>query len=132
MPGEYQIYKSTDTIKVKGGAWHLLPVEGKTTIVAKGNSKYAATWAVYLNVKSPVLGGPTELLVKWVRDPKTKPDWTGERAVALKRGKSTKYAGSWIFKARKGQPVGVWLYHSGSKPIEVSVREVKMNYEVGE
>lgn len=133
--GEYVARKSDATSKIPTQTippkkWTLLEVEGLTTITPTGNSAFGAIWAVYLNVVTPSLGGASKLNVRWVRDPKGAYDFTGEREVALNKGGTTLYSGTWLFHARKGQPVGIEIYQNGSKPLTIKTRESKMAYEV--
>ena len=133
---EYVSRKSDATSKIPtqslpSGKWTLLEVEGLTTIVPKGNSVAGAIWAIYLNIDSPKLGGATSLTFRWVRDPSTVHDFTGQQTIAINKGGKTIHSAMWIFMAKKGQPVGVELYHNGSKPLTITTRETKMSYEVG-
>jgi hypothetical protein len=130
--GEYVMRKSDATSKiptqsVPGGTWTLLEVEGQTLITPTGSSAFGAIWGVYLNIVST---DATKLNLRWVRDPKGRYDFTGEREIALTKKGTTLYSDVWMFQAIKGQPVGIEMKHNGSKPIVIKTRESKLAYEV--
>lgn len=133
MASEYVSRKSDDKSKVKtqnfvSGVWQRLEVEGQTTIVPKNNSLAGANWAFYLNITTPRIGGASEVVVRFVRDPGTaKADETGRMTYSIKKGDRTWLRDTWLFQAIKSQPVSVELLFNGKAT--VNTREVKMAYE---
>lgn len=114
---------------LKPDTWVTLEVEGKKSITPNGNSKAGATWAYYLNIETPKIGGATEIIIKFVRNPLTKPDETGRMTFSLKKGGTTWINHMWMFQAVKAQSVAVQMMVNGKATIKT--REIKMGYEVG-
>lgn len=133
MPSEYISRKSDDTSKIKkqdfiAKKWSALEVEGQTFIKPKASSLAGATWAFYLNIDSPKIGGADEVLIRFVRNPGTsKEDETGRMTYSIKKGSKTWIRDTWIFQAIKDQPVSVELCFNGKAT--VTTRETKMAYE---
>lgn len=132
MASEYVSRKSDDTSKVKtqtfaANKWQRLEVEGQTTVVPKYNSLAGADWAFYLNIKTPLIGGANEVMIKFVRNPGTaNADETGRMTYFIKKGGQTWVRDTWLFQAVKGQPVAVEIMFNGKATI--STREIKMAY----
>lgn len=117
--------KSKVAIQIlKPNAWTTLEVEGLYDVVAKENSVAGALFATYLNIKTPKIGGATELTIKWVRDRKGINDATGYETITLKKGGTTFVKDVWMFQAKKGQPVALMLKPNGKAII--TTREIKL------
>lgn len=105
--------------------WVTLEVENQTDLVPSQDSEVGALWACYLNVDSPKVSGATELLLRWVREPKGINDATGYETKALKKGATTFIKDVWLFKAKKGQPVVLQVRANGRATI--TTREIKLS-----
>ena len=70
-------------------------------------------------------GGAANMKIRFTRDIGTKEaDFTGQRMLDL--GLDNIHSGTWFFKANKGQPVGLEVYHAGKSDMTVTTREFKM------
>lgn len=107
--------------KIAPKTWTQLDFGAQDSIVPK-TSGYA-NWAFYVNVKDD--GGADRLKIRFTRDIGTKEaDFTGQRMLDLKIDNI--HSGTWFFKANKGQPVGLEVYHAGPGAMEIITREFKM------
>jgi len=104
--------------------WVTLEVENLTELVPTETSKAGALWACYLNVDSPKIKGATELVIRWVREPKGINDATGYETKALNKGGTTFIKDVWLFQAKKGQPVVLQIKANGYATI--TTREIKL------
>ncbi len=98
-----------------------LTVDGKknTTISPTLNALAHLAW--YVNVAD--LGGAKRLVIRFSRDPKGLNDFTGQRTVDLTSDNVA--SGTWFIKAKVGTPIGVMVYHDGTKPLVIGTREFK-------
>ncbi|CAB4145558.1 hypothetical protein UFOVP482_12 [uncultured Caudovirales phage] len=112
------------TQALQGDVWTTLEVEGLYSVIPTENSTAGALFATYLNITTPKIGGATELVIKWVRDPKGINDATGYETITLKKGGTTYVKDVWIFQAKKGQPVALSMKPNGKAT--VTTREIKL------
>jgi len=113
------------TQSLQGEVWTTLEVDGLFSVIPNANSTTGAFFATYLNIKTPKIGGASELTIKWVRDPKGINDATGYETIALKKGGTTFVKDVWMFQAKKGQPVALQLKANGKATI--TTREIKLS-----
>jgi hypothetical protein len=117
--GDPKIKPSPQTIRPK--VWTQLDFGAQDSIVPKNTGH--ANWAFYINVKE--LGGAKEMKIRFTRDIGTKDaDFTGQRMLDL--ALDNIHSGTWFFKARKGQPVGLEVFHEGTAAMTIITRELKM------
>jgi hypothetical protein len=117
--GDPKIKPSPQTIRPK--AWTQLDFGAQDSIVPKNTG--IANWAFYLNIKD--LGGAKNMKIRFTRNIGTATaDFTGQRMLDL--ALDNIHSGTWFFKARKGQPVGLEVYHAGTKDMVIVTREFKM------
>jgi len=112
------------TQSLQGDIWTALEVDGLLTVIPNADSKTGALWAAYLNIKTPKIGGATELTIRWTRDPRDIADSTGYQTVALKKGGTTFVKDVWLFQSTKGQPVAFMMKANGKAII--TTREIKL------
>ena len=112
------------TQSLQGEIWATLEVEGLFSVTANADSNAGALFATYLNIKTPKIGGATELTIKWVRDPKGINDATGYQTFSLKKGGTTYVKDLWMFQSKRGQPVALMLKANGKAT--VTTREIKL------
>ena len=104
--------------------WTALEVDGLYTVIPNADSTTGALWAAYLNIKTPKIGGATELTIRWTRDPKGIRDSTGYQTINLKKGGTTFVKDVWLFQSIKGQPVSFMMKTNGKATI--TTREIKL------
>lgn len=114
--------KPTQTLQPD--VWTTLEVDGLYSVIPNADSSTGALFATYLNIKTPKIGGASELTIKWVRDPKGINDATGYQTIALKKGATTFVKDLWMFQAKKGQSVALMLKTNGKAVI--TTREIKL------
>lgn len=112
------------TQSLQADVWTALEVDGLFTVVPNADSTTGALWAAYLNIKTPKVGGATELTIRWTRDPKGIRDSTGYQTFSLKRGGTTFVKDVWLFQSTKGQPVSFMMKTNGKATI--TTREIKL------
>ena len=112
------------TQSLQGEIWTTLEVDGLFSVIANADSSTGALFATYLNIKTPKIGGASELTIKWVRDPKGINDATGYQTFSLKKGGTTYVKDLWMFQSKKGQPVALMLKANGKAT--VTTREIKL------
>lgn len=112
---------------IRPNVWHNVEVENQTELVPNQSSATGALWVCYLNVVTPKIGGATELVLRWVRDPKGINDATGYETKSLKKGATTFVKDVWVFKAKKGQPVVLQVKANGKATLKT--REVKLSID---
>lgn len=112
------------TQSLQGEIWTTLEVDGLFSVIPNANSSTGALFATYLNIKTPKIGGASELTIKWVRDPKGINDATGYQTFSLKKGGTTYVKDLWMFQSKKGQPVALMLKANGKAT--VTTREIKL------
>ncbi len=112
------------TQTLKPNVYNTLEVDGLFSVIPNANSTTGALFATYLNIKTPKIGGATELTIKWVRDPKGINDATGYQTFSLNKGGTTFVKDLWLFQAKKGQPVALELKANGKAVI--TTREIKL------
>lgn len=112
------------TQELKADVWTALEVDGLYTIIPNADSTTGALWAAYLNIKTPKIGGATELTIRWTRDPKNIRDSTGYQTISLKKGGTTFVKDVWLFQSTKGQPVSFMMKTNGKAII--TTREIKL------
>ena len=117
--GDPKIKPSPQTIRPK--VWTQLDFGAQDSIVPKNTGH--ANWDFYLNIKE--LGGAKNMKIRFTRDIGTKDaDFTGQRMLDLELDNI--HSGTWFFKANKGQPVGLEVYHAGATDMVIVTREFKM------
>jgi hypothetical protein len=117
--GDPKIKPSPQTIRPK--VWTQLDFGAQDSIVPKNTGH--ANWAFYVNVKE--LGGAKNMKIRFTRDIGTaNADFTGQRMLDLELDNI--HSGTWFFKAKKGQPVGLEVYHAGPKDMVIITREFKL------
>ena len=112
------------TQSLQGEIWTTLEVDGLFSVIPNADSSNGALFATYLNIKTPKIGGASELTIKWVRDPKGINDATGYQTFSLKKGGTTFIKDLWMFQSKKGQPVALQLKANGKATI--TTREIKL------
>ena len=112
------------TQSLQGEIWTTLEVDGLFSVIPNADSSTGAFFATYLNIKTPKIGGASELTIKWVRDPKGINDATGYQTFSLKKGGTTFIKDLWMFQSKKGQPVALQLKANGKATI--TTREIKL------
>jgi hypothetical protein len=112
------------TQSLQGEVWSALEVDGLYTVIPNADSSTGALFAAYLNIKTPKIGGATELTIRWTRDPRGIADSTGYQTVALKKGGTTFVKDVWLFQSTKGQPVAFMMKANGKATI--TTREIKL------
>lgn len=120
--GDPKIKADPQTIKPK--TWTALKFGDKGTTIMPKFTLFTfglGIFAWYVNVEKPA--DAKVVKVRFVRDPAGKHDFTGQRAFSLAVDNIS--SGVWFFKVAKGVPVGVEVYHDGSKSISISTREFK-------
>ena len=113
------------TQNLASGKWVTIEAGGITKLIPTESTKVGALWVCYLNVKTPKIGGATELTLRWVRDAAGINDATGYETVALKKGATTFVKDVWVFQAKKGQPVTLQVKANGKAT--VTTRELKLS-----
>ena len=113
------------TQSLQGEIWTTLEVDGLFSVTANADSSTGALFATYLNIKTPKIGGATELTIKWVRDPKGINDATGYQTFSLKKGGTTYVKDLWMFQSKRGQSVALMLKANGKAT--VTTREIKLS-----
>lgn len=109
---------------LQGEIWTTLEVDGLFSVIPNADSSTGALFATYLNIKTPKIGGASELTIKWVRDPKGINDATGYQTFSLKKGGTTYVKDVWLFQSKKGQPVALQMKANGKAT--VTTREIKL------
>jgi hypothetical protein len=112
------------TQSLQADIWTALEVDGLLTVIPNADSTTGALWAAYLNIKTPKIGGATELTIRWTRDPKGIRDSTGYQTISLKKGGTTFVKDVWLFQSTKGQPVSFMMKTNGKAII--TTREIKL------
>jgi len=112
------------TQELKADVWTALEVDGLYTVIPNADSVAGALFAAYLNIKTPKIGGATELVIRWTRDPKGLRDSTGYQTVSLKKGGTTFVKDVWLFQSKRGQPVSFMMKVNGKATI--TTREIKL------
>jgi hypothetical protein len=112
------------TQTLKPNEYNTLEVDGLFSVIPNADTSTGALFATYLNIKTPKIGGATELTIKWVRDPKGINDATGYQTFSLTKGGTTFVKDVWLFQAKKGQPVALQLKANGKATI--TTREIKL------
>ena len=113
------------TQTLKPNVWVTVEAGGQTELIATESTRTGALWATYLNINTPKIGGATELVLRWVRDPKGIKDATGYETKSLKKGATTFVKDLWIFQAKKGQPVILQVKANGKATL--TTRILKLN-----
>jgi hypothetical protein len=101
--------------------WTLLKFDGQSLVNPDADG--LGHFGVYINVKDN--GGSKRLLVRFSRNPLTLNDFTGQHAMDLTVDNIDSH--TWFFQAKKGTPVGVMVYHDGSKSLTIGTREFKVS-----
>ena len=112
------------TQTIKPDVWNTLEVDGLYSVIPNADSVAGALFAAYLNIKTPKIGGATELVIRWTRDPQSKRDSTGYQTIRLIKGGTTFVKDVWLFQSTKGQPVAFMLKANGKATI--TTREIKL------
>ena len=112
------------TQSLQGDVWTTLEVDGLYSVIPNADSSTGAFFAAYLNIKTPKIGGATELTIRWTRDPKGIRDSTGYQTISLKKGGTTFVKDVWLFQSTKGQPVAFMMKANGKATI--TTREIKL------
>lgn len=109
-----------DPQKIKPKTWTLLTF-GKNGSLIKPTADGLAHWGMYVNVSDNA--DAKSLMVRFTRDPKGIADFTGANSYSFAAGHI--FSHMWMFLAKKGQPVGVEVYHDGTRDLVVGTREFK-------
>ena len=112
------------TQSLQGEVWSTLEVDGLYSVIPNADSSTGALFATYLNIKTPKIGGASQLTIKWVRDPKGINDATGYQTINLNKGGTTFVKDLWMFQSKKGQPVAFMMKPNGKATI--TTREIKL------
>ena len=112
------------TQSLQGEVWTTLEVDGLFSVIPNSDTSTGALFATYLNIKTPKIGGASELTIKWVRDPKGINDATGYQTFSLKKGGTTYVKDVWLFQSKKGQPIALQMKANGKAT--VTTREIKL------
>ena len=112
------------TQSLQGEVWSTLEVDGLYSVIPNADSSTGALFATYLNIKTPKIGGASQLTIKWVRDPKGINDATGYQTINLNKGGTTYVKDVWMFHSKKGQPVAFMMKPNGKATI--TTREIKL------
>ena len=110
--------KDPQTIKPK--TWTLLEF-GKNGNVIIPTVDGLAHWGMYINVEDNA--DAKSIMVRYIRDPKKLKDFTGATSFSFAAGHI--FSHMWMFLAKKGQAVGVQVYHDGSRDLIIGTREFK-------
>jgi len=126
---QYISRKSDSTSKnptqtLQKDVWTSIEASGLIALVPSESSNAGAFWSAYLNIKTPSIGGATELVIRWVRDPSGINDATGYETKVLNKGGTTFVKDTWMFQATKGQPVVFQVKANGKAT--VTTRETKL------
>jgi hypothetical protein len=117
--GDPKIKAAPQVIKPK--TWTQLDFGAQDSIVPKNTG--IANWAFYVNVAKD--GGAKNMKIRFTRNIGTKDaDFTGQRMLDL--ALDNIHAGTWFFKAIKGQPVGLEVFHEGTAAMTIGTRMFKM------
>lgn len=113
----------TTTLTVPPKKWTLmtLTVDGKKLDVIKPAVDALAQLAWYINVDDKA--DAKSLSVRFSRDPKGLNDFTGQTSIDLTNNDISSHV--WFIKAKVGVPIGVMVYHNGTKPVKIGTREFK-------
>lgn len=126
MSVEYTSWKTGDpTVKLNPQViipktWTLLKFDLGSAITPQNSGN--AIWGYYVNVTEN--GGAKTMKLRWLRDPSGSKDFTGQRTLDL--SVSNIHSDLWMFNAKKGQPVGIQVYHAGTSNLIIGTRECKM------
>ena len=112
------------TQSLQADIWTALEVDGLLTVIPNADSSNGALWAAYLNIKTPKIGGASQLIIRWTRDPRGIADSTGYQTINLNKGGTTFVKDVWMFQATKGQPVAFMMKANGKATI--TTREIKL------
>jgi hypothetical protein len=112
------------TQTINPDVWNTLEVDGLYSVIPNADSVAGALFAAYLNIKTPKIGGATELVIRWTRDPQGKRDSTGYQTIKLIKGGTTFVKDVWLFQSTKGQPVAFMMKANGKATI--TTREIKL------
>lgn len=110
---------------LKPNVWTIVEAGGKMPLIPTQSSQVGAFWATYLNIDSPRIGGATQLVIKWVRDPLKLNDATGYETKTINKGSTTFLKDVWMFQAIKGQSVVFMVKANGKATI--TTRELKLS-----
>jgi hypothetical protein len=129
---QYLSLKSDKTSKpatqsLAANRWVTVEAGGVRELIATQNSKAGASFIAYLNISTPKVGGASELVLRWVRDPKGINDATGYETKQLKKGATTFIKDVWIFQAKKGQPVILQVKANGKATINTRLLKLAIN-----
>lgn len=124
---QYVSWKSGDPLvggkdpqKIKPKTWTLM-VFGTNGSLITPTADGIAYWGTYINVQD--FADAKTFMVRFIRDPKKLADYTGATTWSFTAGRI--FSHLWMFKAKKGQPVGVQVWHDGTKDIVLGTREFK-------
>lgn len=106
--------------KIKPKTWTLLEFQEGNVITPQSDG--TAIWGFYVNVDDPA--GAKTMKLRWIREPNGIQDFTGQRTLDLNL--SNIHSDIWMFNAKKGQPVGIQVYHAGTGDMTIITRECKM------
>lgn len=127
MAIEYVSWKAGDpAIKakpqvIKPKTWTILTFEEGDAIVPKHDGE--ALWTYYINADDNTTDAKG-FRARFIRDPKGAADFTGRFSIMFDQDHIL--AGNWNFKAKKGQPVSIQVYHEGKKDLTITTREFKL------
>lgn len=116
--GDPAIKADPQTIKPK--TWTLLEFGVNGSLITP-RSNGLGHWGTYINVSNGA--DAKNIQVRFIRDPKGKADFTGSISFDLASGHI--FSHMWMFLAKKGESVGVQVYHDGTKNLTIATREFK-------
>lgn len=115
------------TQTLKPGVWLTVEAGGQTELVPTKSTDTGAFWATYLNITTPKIGGATELVIRWVRDPANINDATGYETKTLKKGATTFVKDLWTFQAKKGQSVILQVRANGKATLTTRILKLSIS-----
>jgi hypothetical protein len=116
--GDPAIKADPESIPAK--TWTLLTFGANGTVI-NPTVNGLAHLGTYFNVNDA--GGAKTVQVRFIRDPKGVADFTGSTSFSLAAGHI--FSHTWFIIGKKGTPIGVQIWHDGTKPMVIGTREFK-------
>ena len=104
---------------IKPNTWTLLKFD--KNVLIKPTADGLAHLGTYINVKD--FAGAKHVMVRFIRDPKGAADYTGATSWSTADGHI--FSHMWMIQAKKGTPLGVQVWHDGTKNMAIATREFK-------
>jgi hypothetical protein len=108
-----------DPQMIKPKTWTLLKFDKNVLINPTADG--LAHLGMYMNIKD--FGNAKQVMVRFIRDPKGVADFTGATSWSPADGHI--FSHMWMIQAKKGVPLGVEVYHDGTKAMAIATREFK-------